>query len=91
MVTQADRFSQFFEKRRGPRNFDDEAALLLAAKAFDRIKEQGKVTAVNLGVIVNAAYHPRAMQWDGASELLGMLAIEFEEAAPAVIDMSRHK
>jgi hypothetical protein len=88
MGKQRDRYSAFFEKRRGKRNHADEASLLKAADAFDRAEVSGELRSDDLAVIVETASHPHMMQWSNATDLLGKLSTRFETAANAIAEMS---
>jgi hypothetical protein len=88
--TQHEHFAEWFENRLGPRLPVEEAAMLLAADAFDATAESGVLTKERLRCIVEAVCNPRMLVWDGSSNLLGDLSSRFPAAAEAIESLSRH-
>ena len=87
MGPQHERYAAWFEKRRGPRAPEDEAALLRVADAYDLVIERGQLTRDLLEVIVDGVSHQRALVWENSSDLMMKLSEAWPEAAEAILSM----
>jgi hypothetical protein len=88
---QHERYAAWFERRRGPRNPADEAALLAMADAFDSAQQTGTLSAEHLRRIVEGVSSSRMLLWSNAADLLGKLSGKWPAAADAIATMSRDR
>lgn len=90
MTTESKRsqHEKWFKERRGPRNPQDEAELLAVADAYDAAQRSGRLSKQQLQVVVEGASSPRGLVWNGAADLLKLLAERFGDASQALVQMS---
>lgn len=86
-----ERYAAWFERRRGPRDPQDEATLLAIANAYDQAMHSGVLSANQLERVVGAASSARPLLWKNASEMLATLSGRFPAAADAIVSMSRSR
>lgn len=91
MGAQREHYEQWFAKRRGPRNAEDEAVALEAADAYDAMKERGKPSLPLLDVLVDSAGNPHRLVWNCAVDLLSKCILEWPEVADTVAAMMRDR
>ena len=84
MRTQRARFEAWFERRRGPRDPQLEAALLLVADAYDAVDASGELSPDHLDLIVETASSSHALLWHNGTELLGSLSEKWPLAGEAI-------
>jgi hypothetical protein len=78
-------------KRRGPRDPQDEAALLAVADAYDAVQRSGLLSKQQLRTVVDGASNNRMLVWAGSTDLLMALSAQFAEVAAAILNMSQHR
>lgn len=83
------RYAAWFERRRGPRDPQDEAALLAIADAYDAALQTGTLTSEQLQRVVDGASSRKALLWNNATDLLMSLSGRWPAAADAIVAMSR--
>jgi hypothetical protein len=85
------RYAAWFERRRGPRDAQDEADLLAVADAYDAAMQSGKLSAGQLQRVVDGASASRALIWNNATDLLMKLSGRWPAAADAIAQMFRSR
>ena len=88
---QHERYAAWFEHRRGPRDPQEEAALLAVADAYDAAMQIGTLSTEQLQRVVEGASSRRALLWNNATYLLMMLSGRWPAAADAIVSMSRNR
>jgi hypothetical protein len=88
---QHEHYSAWFERRRGPRDAQDEADLLAVADAYDAALQSGTLSAEQLQRVVGGASSSRALLWNNATNLLMKLSGKWPAAADAIAAMFRNR
>ena len=84
---QHERYAAWFERRRGPRDAQDEADLLAIADAYDAAIMSGSLSAEQLESVVEGASSPRGLLRNNATKLLMKLSGRWPIAADAISNM----
>src|SRR4051794_18660779 len=88
---QHERYATWFERRRGPRYPEAEAALLRIADAYDEAVRTGTLTADQLQLVVDGVTNSGTLLWSNACDLLMKLSGRWPAAAETILTLIKHR